>query len=173
MAKMKAFPLLRYAHAAHGALEGCGTDHSEHRAGALISYTDSFCCWAKSFTASVLVQCIQNLSVQEDSKWILYIYFSFNKGNLSNYLHCIVIYKVIKSWNNWLNAIAKLFIEHIPQRSRDTSCYQTCSTSGFFSKLSPNARRQSGERKDPLCSEGRLWKLVLLESNQRDTTGLS
>ena len=31
------------------------------------------------------------------SKWILCIYFGFNKSNLSSYLHCIVIYKVIKS----------------------------------------------------------------------------
>lgn len=106
------------------------------------------------------------------SKWILCIYFGFNKSNLSSYLHCIVLYKVIKSWNNWLNAIAKLFIEHILQRRRDISHYQECSTSGFFSALSPNIRWQSGERNDPLCSEGSLWKPVLLESNQRDTTKL-
>lgn len=112
-------------------------------------------------------------SKRTDSKWILCIYFRFNKGNLSNYLHCIVIYKVINSWNNWLNAIAKPFIECILQSSKDTSSYQTCSTSGFFSKLSPNSRGQSGERNAPLCSEGSLWKLGLLESNQRDTTGLS
>lgn len=129
--------------------------------------------WAESFTASVLVQCIQRISFQEDSKWILCIYFRFNKGNWSNYLYCIVIYKVINSWNNWLNAIAKPFIERVPQSSRDTSYYQTCSTSGFLSKLSPNTRGQSAERNAPLCSEGRLWKLALLESNQRDTTGLS
>lgn len=84
-----------------------------------------------------------------------------------------MIYKVINSWNNWLNAIAKPLIQCIPQSSRDTSYYQTCSTSGFFSKLSPNTRGQSGERNAPFCSEGRLWKLALLESNQRDTTGLS
>lgn len=67
----------------------------------------------------VSVQCIYSTPFQGASKWILCIYFGFNKGNLSSYLHCIVIYKVIKSWNNWLNAIAKPFIERIPQRRRD------------------------------------------------------
>ena len=148
-------------------------DYPKHRASCLILNTDSFCSWAESFTVSVLVQCIQSLSFQEDSKWILCIYFRFNKGNLNNYLHCIVIYKVINSWNNWLNAIEKPFIERILQSSRDTSYYQTCSTSGFFSKLSPNTRGQTGERNAPLCLERKIWKLGLLESNQRDTRGLS
>lgn len=46
---------------------------------------------------SALVQCIHSIPFQGASKWILCIYFGFNKGNLSSYLHCIVIYKVIKS----------------------------------------------------------------------------
>lgn len=159
------FSLLRHARATPSALEGSSTDYSKHRASSLILCTDSCGCWAKSFTASVLVQCIQGIPFQEESKWILCIYFRFNESNLSNYLHCIVIYKVMKSWNNWLNAIAKLFIECILQSGRDTSYYQTSSTSGFFQ--SSLQTREHSQVKEMLLSAGKegfgswvWWKAI-------------